>query len=374
MLRLTLQHPTRVPAVTAVAVLVLVLAAAEGLLAVILAHPERLPASGFLASGMRSIYLREDWTVPQADLDVVAYDPELTYLLRPGPTRFANREFDTTLEGNSAGLRDDEASLERPDVIVLGDSFAFGWGVRRQQTFAEVLERRTGLRVLNAAMSSYGTAREVILLERLDVSAARAVIVQYFMNDYRENRAFIDGGFTLTITPEDDFSESVRRFERQTRYWPLDYLKAFLDRRSFFPELENVSPREVAEACLRVLASSDELEDLPIFFLQIDPWGGFAHYDIVGPVAGLLETEPRYSGLRRRLTPVPLAGVLETGDFFRLDPHLRPSGHEKVAAELELALARWAVLRIPLESLEGDSHRSSATRSVASDSGRKRSS
>ncbi len=316
----------------------LVLAAAEGLLAVIMAHPEWLPAAGFITGGMRSIYVREDWNVPQTDLSVVAYDPELTYLLRPGPARFTNREFATTLEGNSAGLRDDEASLESPDVIVLGDSFAFGWGVERQQTFPQILERRTGLRVLNAAMSSYGTARQVILLERLDVSAARAVVVQYFMNDYRENRAFIDGGYSLTITPEHDFLESARRFEIQTRYRPLDYLLAFLDRRSFFPELEQVSSKEVAETCLRVLESSAELADLPIFLLQVNPWNRYHRYDIVAPVAELLETEPRYSDLRRRLRLVHLETALETGDFFRLDPHLRASGHDKVAVELERAL------------------------------------
>ncbi len=332
------RRSTPVLAFAACTVVILVLAAAEGLLALMLAHAQRLPA-GFLLDGVRSIYLREDWTVPQMDPRIVSYDPELTYLLRSAPSRFKNREFDTTIAGNSAGLRDDEASLERPGVIVLGDSFAFGWGVERDDTFAQVLERTSGLKVLNAAMSSYGTARQVILLERLDLSAARAVVVQYFMNDYRENRAFVDAGYSLTITPEDEFLESIRDFERQTTYRPLDYLAAFLDRRPFFPELETVSSQKVAETCLRVLASSDELEDLPIFWLQIDPWNRFGRYNVNGPVAELLETEPELSGLSRRLTLVPLDGVLATGDFFRLDPHLRPSGHEKVAAELERALA-----------------------------------
>ncbi len=319
-----------------------VLAVAECLLAVMLAYPERLPAG--LLSGVRSIYLREDWTIPQMDLDVVAYDPELTYLLRPGPARFANREFDTQVAGNNAGLRDNEASLERPDLIVLGDSFAFGWGVERHETFAQVLERSTGLAVLNAAMSSYGTARQTILLERLDVSAARAVVVQYFMNDYRENRAFVDAGYSLAVTPEDEFLLSVRDFERQTTYRPLDYLAAFLDRRAYFPELDTVSAREIAATCLKVLAASDELADLPVFFLQIDPWNRFARYDVVGPISELLETDSEYADLRRRLTLVRLEGALASDDFYRLDPHLRPSGHRKVAAEIERALRSAGLL------------------------------
>ncbi len=337
------RRSTAVLATVACLGLALVLAAAEGLLAVMLAHPERLPA-GFLLEGVRSIYLREDWSVPQADLGLVAYDPELTYLLRPGPARFRNREFDTTLAGNSAGLRDDEASLEGPELIVLGDSFSMGWGVEGGETYAQVLERRTGLKVLNAAMSSYATARQVILLERLDLSTARAVVVQYFLNDFEENRAFVDAGFSLTITPEAELAESVRDFERQTRYRPLDYLRAFLDRRSYFPELEAVSPRLVADTCLQVLASSDELGDLPIFFLQIDPWRRFVRHDVVGPIAELLENEPEHARLRPRLRLVSLEGVLAEDDFFRLDPHLRPSGHEKVATQLERALRAAGLL------------------------------
>ncbi len=356
------RRSTAVLAIVACLGLILVLAAMEGVLAVMLAHSDRLP-SGFLLDGVRSIYLREDWSIPQADLSVVAYDPELTYLLRPGPARFANREFDTSLAGNSAklprfvnrefdttlagnsqGLRDDETSLERPDLIVAGDSFSMGWGVEQDETYAQVLEQRTGLRVLNAAMSSYGTARQVILLERLDLSAARAVVVQYFMNDFEENRAFVDSGYTLAVTPETEFLESVRDFELQTRYRPLDYLKAFLDRRSYFPELETISPRIVAETCLRVLASSDELGHLPILFLQIDPWGRFGHHDVVAPIAELLESEPEYSDLRSHMTLISLEGVFTEGDLFRLDPHLRPRGHEKVAAEIERALRSAGLL------------------------------
>ncbi len=338
------RRSTPVLTTTAVIGFSAVLAAAEALLALMLAHPQRLPAD-FLTDGVRSIYLREDWTVPQMDLRIVGYDPELTYLLTPGPARFTNREFDTTIAGNSAGLRDNEASLERPDRIVLGDSFAFGWGVERDDTFAQVLERRTGLTVLNAAMSSYGTARQVILLERLDVSAARAVVVQYFMNDYRENRAFVDAGFNLAITPEDEFLRSARDFERQTTYRPLDYLAAFLDRRSFFPELTTVPNRLIAETCLRVLASSDELAALPVFLLQIDPWNEFTRHNITGPVAELLATESEFASLRQRLKLLRLTGVLADEDFFRLDPHLRPSGHRKVAAEIERALHSAGLVR-----------------------------
>ena len=48
----------------------------------------------------------------------------------------------------SAGTRDEEATLEAPDVIVLGDSHAMGWGVEQDETLPQVLARMTGLKVL----------------------------------------------------------------------------------------------------------------------------------------------------------------------------------------------------------------------------------
>ena len=189
-------------------------------------------------------------------------------------------------------------------------------------------------------MPSYGPAREVLLLERGEVARARAVVVQYFANDFEENRAYVEDGFGLSVTPEQEFTEAAREFERQTRYRPLDYLRAFLDRSPYFPELDAVAPVRVADACLEVLGSSAGLRSLPIFFLQIDPWTEerWARYNIVDAMSALLTTA-EYAGLRDRLRFVRLEGVLSAEDFFRLDPHLRPRGHEKVAAELERALA-----------------------------------
>src|SRR5262247_1177276 len=57
------------------------------------------------------------------------YDPRLTYMLRFGGCHFTNVEFDTDIKVNSFGLRDDEDSLKDPEVIVLGDSQAMGFGV-----------------------------------------------------------------------------------------------------------------------------------------------------------------------------------------------------------------------------------------------------
>ena len=317
-------------------VFIVSLAILEGVLTALLKHPQWLPESDFFVDGLRSVYAREDWSIPQTDLEMTAYDPGLTYLLRPGAHRFTNREFDVTFRINSTGLRDDEASLVRPEILVLGDSYALGWGVEQDETFSQVLERRTGLKVLNASMSSFGTAREVLLLDRLDTTAAKAVVVQYFQNDFAENRAFVENGFSLTVAAEVTFRAWAAQHQSQIRYRPLDYLRAFLDPASFFPELEAASPEQVVDVCLEILDWSEKLEGLPIFFLQIHPWTD-RRFDITPALGERLVADDEYARLRDGLHMVD--PVLAVGDFFRLDPHLRATGHAKVAREIERAMA-----------------------------------
>ena len=53
---------------------------------------------------------------------------------------------------------------------MLGDSHAMGWGVEQEEALPQVLARKSGRKVLNAAVSSYGTVREMLMLDRLDTS------------------------------------------------------------------------------------------------------------------------------------------------------------------------------------------------------------
>ena len=74
-------------------------------------------------------------------------------------------------------MRDDEESLKAPEVIVLGDSVAMGWGIEQNETMAQQIEAMAGLKVLNAGISSYGTVREMKLLNRLDLSRVKYLVI-----------------------------------------------------------------------------------------------------------------------------------------------------------------------------------------------------
>jgi len=141
--------------------------------------------------------------------------PGARFVLRPGATAVHQFPSDPhgyfdpgatlTYHTNALGFRGPETTIEKPPgtfrVVGLGDSFTFGSGVRREDTFLAELERRlnaglSGRRfeVLNLGVMGYDTEEEVALLYfrgiRLDPDV---VVLCFFLNDTgggRENDAF----------------------------------------------------------------------------------------------------------------------------------------------------------------------------------------
>ncbi|MEM7200461.1 MAG: hypothetical protein AAF628_09370 [Planctomycetota bacterium] len=122
--------------------------------------------------------------------------------LRPGFTgQYMHPEFpELRIEINDWGLRDDAEEASEPEpgsrsVLVLGDSFAFGTGVRLEETFQEVLEQRAPeitdapLRVYGAGVTGYGPDFELDLLRELaPKTQPNAVVVAVFEgNDFQDN-------------------------------------------------------------------------------------------------------------------------------------------------------------------------------------------
>src|SRR5688572_30127817 len=113
--------------------------------------------------------------------------------------------------------------------LVLGDSHAMGWGVEQGQTFAQIIEGSTGKRVLNAAISSYGTAREMIMLRRIDRRSVGLIILQYCSNDFVENRYFSHNNYRLKPMSRETYSAIVRDLEGARRYFPGRFVARTLE-------------------------------------------------------------------------------------------------------------------------------------------------
>ena len=154
--------------------------------------------------------------------ECAVYDEKLTYTLRPGHCIFASREFSNEYSINSLGVRDDETSLTKPHTVMLGDSLTMGWGVDQDQNFPAVFERLSGLRTLNAGVSSYGTVRELRILERVDRSALKNIVIQYDENDAPENAQLVERP-PFTILSRAQYERTIHDQDRLLRYFPGKY-------------------------------------------------------------------------------------------------------------------------------------------------------
>ena len=148
----------------------------------------------------------------QFDQDCSEYDPDLYYKMRKGKCQFRKAEFSVTYKNNSLGLRDEKEDLSEVKIITLGDSFTLGYALEQDRTYASFIEKFTGKETLNAGISSYGTAREVMslnkLLETQRLNNLEYVTIQYCSNDHVENDQYVKGGYKLSVGPE--FSEAKK--------------------------------------------------------------------------------------------------------------------------------------------------------------------
>ena len=138
------------------------------------------------------------WTIPAAPFVVqgeplVAYDPEIGFV--PNPNTVSRRtHFDRDgkqvasyrIFNDRRGARvtqPGELAPARPDILFIGDSFAWGHGVENEQTFAHRVPLELGVTGANLAMASYGTTQSLQMLRR-NLDLAPRLIVYAFINDH----------------------------------------------------------------------------------------------------------------------------------------------------------------------------------------------
>lgn len=108
---------------------------------------------------------------------------------------------------NRHGFRGDDFSTEKPEggrrIVLLGDSFAFGEGVRFPDTLGERLERMLAARdpapieVLNLAVSGAGTLAELSYLRHVGIRLEPdLVVLVYVLNDAGAGRLNLWEDFT----------------------------------------------------------------------------------------------------------------------------------------------------------------------------------
>ena len=172
---------------------------------------------------LQYIYMESYRNIIQLDSNFARYDPWLKYTLKPGSFFFHNSEFNNEFRVNSLGTRDNETSLSSPEIIVVGDSIPMGWGVDQNKTFAELVEKKTNLKVLNAAISSYSTVQAMRILDKIDTSKTRFLIIYYQHWKYPENLSYYLLRDKFKIIDQEKYEETVIQYNKKKRYFPMKY-------------------------------------------------------------------------------------------------------------------------------------------------------
>ncbi len=124
-----------------------------------------------------------------------AYDDMLGWSHRPNQEgQFSHPDFSVHVQINAQGLRDREYPLERTEkkrVLVLGDSYGWGFGVEHHERFDEVLEiRNPDWEIINASVSGYGTDQQLLYLRGKGIALQPDVVLVLFCrNDPTNNSA-----------------------------------------------------------------------------------------------------------------------------------------------------------------------------------------
>jgi len=340
------KHPARAIRISTLAVLFVTLVF-EILFGYLLQHPTRIPSS--LAPSFRQYYANNYRKVVQVESNCSEYDPQFSYRLRRNiQCDFSNIEFSTLIETNSQGLRDDENSLAAPDIICIGDSYTMGWGVQQQDAFPQQLEHLTGMKVLNAGISSFGTVRELRKLYTLDTTNCKWIRLQYCDNDAEETKPFIENHYSLKISSPAAYDSSRRKYEWNRAYYPG---KTFLSVGNYL--LKNIVSRmkkkdSTIEAGNLKLSMNETINlfTQTLFYYNIPLnnrkliilYANEKEYPDERFTKGLqqiLQSPPYRDSLQNKIFLLNTSDFITPKDRFILDDHFNKNGHEKVARAIK---------------------------------------
>jgi len=140
--------------------------------------------------------------------DVWQFDPQLGWSHIPGSSgRLVTPEFDVEISINRDGLRDADYPRDKPvhahRILLFGDSFVEGWGIRQEDTVAKVLERRLRAdslaaaygrtEVINFGVAGYGTDQALLLFGKQGRHYQPDRVIAFFYGNDLWNNALSRG-------------------------------------------------------------------------------------------------------------------------------------------------------------------------------------
>lgn len=312
-----------------VVVLIIMVTAIELLLMYLFQKPTLIP--DFAIRHFRNLYKYTRSTI-QVETACAQYDSQLFYTLKPGNCTFSNVEFVTQVAINQQGLRDSPQSLDNPEIVFLGDSFTMGWGVAQEETFPQLVNILSGKKTLNAGISSYGTAREMILLNRIDTDSMKTLVIQYHANDMEENMTYMNNRYILHVSERKFYDSLCNVCVSSQQYFPGKFIggigKYWV--KDWINDLPNEERdyRQEAEIFLHIIARETFSPEIQIIVFELGNRNNSNQF--AEAVESVIQAND-YPSHIERMKILKIADVLSEEDYFILDDHLNPAGHKKIA-------------------------------------------
>lgn len=269
-------------------------------------------------------------------------------------------EYDVRVRTNSAGMRgvreytlDPQPGVHR--VLMLGDSFVFGFGVEDDEVVSAVLEDRLNaasapgqrFEVINLAVSGFGQAEELVTLRARGLRyRPQTVVLFYFDNDIGNNavaRLFEPIGEEGVRPTGNVYLPGVKTQEwlyaiapvrwlfEHSQAWNLirnrlsSLVQASLLRQEGLREFDDLDPESVAltRALLRELVKEAAAAGARSIVVIIPHRKNRSNFPMTAQEVAAMGAQLMDG--REFLTPQ---------DFYRRDGHWRAAGHRKVAERL----------------------------------------
>jgi len=173
------------------------------------------------------------------------FDADLGWIQIPNYEAFLRgKDFNVTIRSNSYGFRDTEYQISRQAgvkrVIVLGDSYTWGWGVEQEETFCEIAERAMkNTEFINLGHNAYGTAQEYLIFKKWGIKfSPDLTVLAFYYNDLDDNYSeslkrplfrLEKGNLVLKNRPK-PFKSAIKKFWQKNflLYNFIDYRVAML--------------------------------------------------------------------------------------------------------------------------------------------------
>jgi hypothetical protein len=281
------------------------------------------------------------------------YDSLLGWKGKPNATGvFVQKDFKVQVRHNDKGFRGENYSYQRvPNkrrILVIGDSYVWGYGVEEQEIFTTLLENALKqTEVINLGCTGYGNDQELLLLKQEGVkyNPDLVIVVVTLPSDFFNNTHSVQYSCPKPYFLSDHDSLALKNVPVPKRN-PLQCAGNFLTQKSaLYVYLKFLTPKSIKINSQEVQITFDLLKEMR----SVCRLNGIESLVIIAPTI-----EPKTDVIYRTEKSKKLLNLLESDTFnvinlvgsfenchknhekltFGSDAHWNKSGHKRVSMEL----------------------------------------